>query len=167
MKNNYVRYIFLTLTVATAVLIFIMSAQTATVSSRNSGRVIESIAKVLVKNFESYDSIARDLLINQYQNFTRKLAHFLIYASLGFFSYGFVSTYKTLAQRFCFLISLSFCVFYAGTDELHQYFVPGRGSMFSDVVLDSFGAVTGILIFMFAFFIFNRLRGYFNGRKSK
>lgn len=166
MKNNYVRHIFLILTVATAVLIFIMSAQTSTVSSRQSGRVIESIAKVLVKDFESYDSVARDLLISQYQNFTRKTAHFFIYASLGFFSCGFISTYKSLARKYCFLISFAFCVFYACTDELHQYFVPGRGSMFSDVFLDSTGSVTGILFFMLICFIFRRLRGYFNGRKK-
>ena len=34
---------------------------------------------------------------------------------------------------------------YAATDELHQYFVPGRACMFTDVCIDSFGALLGIL----------------------
>lgn len=167
MKINYTRITFLILTVATAVLIFVMSAQTATVSSSQSGKVIEGIAKVLVKDFESYDSVAKDLLINEYQNFIRKSAHFFIYAVLGFFSYGFVNTYKISMRRITFLFSWGFCIFYAATDEFHQLFISGRSGMLKDVVLDSVGAVTGILVFMLTLFIFKRLRGYFNGRKQK
>lgn len=41
-------------------------------------------------------------------------------------------------------ILIVFC--YAGSDELHQYFVPGRGSEFRDVLLDtSAGAVAQVL----------------------
>jgi hypothetical protein len=35
-------------------------------------------------------------------------------------------------------VLIVFC--YAATDELHQYFVPGRGSEFSDVLLDTTAA---------------------------
>ena len=167
MKVNYFRIIFLFLALVTVVLIFMMSAQTATVSSRQSGKFIVGIAKVLVKDFESYDTVARDLLISEYQRFVRKLAHFVIYAALGFFSNGFLVTYKSLPRKLCFLISLAFCMFYACTDEFHQYFVPGRSCMFSDVVLDCFGAATGIFVFIVTLYIFNRLRGFLNARKSK
>jgi len=34
---------------------------------------------------------------------------------------------------------------YAATDELHQYFVPSRDASFRDVLLDTAGAVVGIL----------------------
>ena len=42
------------------------------------------------------------------------------------------------------LISLAFCAFYAGTDEFHQRFVPGRAGVFRDALLDTAGAAVGI-----------------------
>ena len=35
---------------------------------------------------------------------------------------------------------------YAASDEIHQAFVPGRGPAVTDVLLDSAGALCGILI---------------------
>lgn len=35
---------------------------------------------------------------------------------------------------------------YAATDEIHQLFVPGRSDQMSDVILDSAGAMAGILV---------------------
>ena len=35
---------------------------------------------------------------------------------------------------------------YAGTDELHQLFVPGRSGQVSDVLLDSAGALIGLAV---------------------
>ena len=46
------------------------------------------------------------------------------------------------------LISWIICTFYAGTDEFHQYFVPGRHASFWDVLLDVFGGITGMLLFL-------------------
>jgi len=36
---------------------------------------------------------------------------------------------------------------YAATDEIHQLFVPGRAGMVADVILDSCGALTGVVLF--------------------
>lgn len=36
---------------------------------------------------------------------------------------------------------------YAATDEIHQLFVAGRSGRFSDVLIDSSGALLGVLIF--------------------
>ena len=35
---------------------------------------------------------------------------------------------------------------YAATDELHQLLVPGRSGQLSDVILDSAGALAGLLV---------------------
>ena len=37
---------------------------------------------------------------------------------------------------------------YAATDELHQVFVPGRSAEFTDVLLDSLGALAGIWLYL-------------------
>ena len=35
---------------------------------------------------------------------------------------------------------------YAMLDEIHQAFVPGRGALITDVMLDTLGVITGIFI---------------------
>lgn len=37
------------------------------------------------------------------------------------------------------------CILYAISDEVHQLFVPGRGGQVRDVIIDSAGAIAGIL----------------------
>ncbi len=39
-----------------------------------------------------------------------------------------------------------FAVLYAASDELHQYFVPGRTALFSDVLIDASGALLAAII---------------------
>ncbi len=39
------------------------------------------------------------------------------------------------------------CIFYAGTDEFHQLFVPERSGQFMDVLIDGIGGFAGILFF--------------------
>jgi len=41
-----------------------------------------------------------------------------------------------------------FCVLYAISDETHQIFVPGRSAQISDVLIDSVGAIVGILMYL-------------------
>ena len=43
--------------------------------------------------------------------------------------------------------SLLFVVFYGVSDELHQFFVPGRDSSLKDVLFDSVGAAFAFLIY--------------------
>lgn len=45
---------------------------------------------------------------------------------------------------------------YAATDEFHQIFVPGRAGMVTDVMIDSSGALAGILLAALAGFIITR-----------
>ncbi len=35
---------------------------------------------------------------------------------------------------------------YAGSDELHQHFVPGRQAAFRDVAIDSAGVLLGVML---------------------
>ncbi len=67
----------------------------------------------------------------------RKLAHFAEYAVLG-----------ALLARGCGagLLAAAAGIAYAGTDELHQHFVPGRHAAFRDVAVDAAGVLAGILL---------------------
>ncbi len=53
-----------------------------------------------------------------------------------------------------FVFSLIFCILYAITDEIHQLFVPGRGTEVTDVLIDGIGALIGIGLYKFIFKIY-------------
>ncbi len=74
----------------------------------------------------------------------RKGAHFFVYFVLGILIISFLKEFKTLSYKLVLLaVFLSFL--YACSDEIHQLFVPGRSGQFRDVLIDTTGALTGIL----------------------
>ncbi len=75
----------------------------------------------------------------------REIAHAVEYAALGFFVYLFASTFSVSEKVKC-IGSFLFSAFYAGTDELHQYFVPGRACRADDVIIDSLGALLAVFL---------------------
>ena len=75
------------------------------------------------------------------------------------------STDKTKKQKVSG--SLLFGAFYAATDEIHQYFVPGRSARLFDVGIDSLGVMTGILIYIALMFCHIKNKTYENGVENE
>ena len=79
----------------------------------------------------------------------RKYAHIAEFFGLGL-SASLLIHELIRKVRHCVLYSASAawlcCFIYACMDELHQYFVPGRSSQFTDVLVDSCGFTLGIAI---------------------
>ena len=73
-----------------------------------------------------------------------------------------MSTYK-LKQNKRIWTSLIVGVLYASSDEIHQYFVPGRSARVFDVMIDSAGVCLGIWIVIFVLWIAKRV----NERKKR
>lgn len=126
--------------------IFMMSAETATASTESSGRVIRTIAKIVVDDFDSKPISYQVQFISSLQHIVRKVAHFVIYASLGFSVCGCALTFEHKKPFIKSLIAFLISFLYAVSDEIHQTFVSGRSGQLSDVVLDSFGIVFGVLL---------------------
>jgi VanZ family protein len=89
MKTSFFKYAFLILSVLIAVFIFVMSHQTADVSSVQSCGVIESFAKIFVKDFDNLTPDSKQAIIDSYQLYIRKAAHFSVYAALSLFLCGY------------------------------------------------------------------------------
>lgn len=70
-----------------------------------------------------------------------KIYHLGIYFLLGFFICLTVIRGK-ITNKYLIIITLLLAIAYAISDEIHQFFVPGRHCTFRDVFIDS----TGILI---------------------
>jgi VanZ family protein len=77
--------------------------------------------------------------------FIRKGAHFISYFALGFFWY--LGLRKRVNENWLtILLAILLCVGYAAFDEFRQSFHPNRTGMMEDVILDTAGALAGILM---------------------
>ena len=100
---------------------------------------------------EESSKISNDLII-------RKLGHFSEYMILGFFSFSYLSNLFVKSSEFkdyrkTAITSLVFSIVYASSDEFHQTFVAGRDGNIIDVLIDSSGALVGIMISSIMYFL--------------
>ncbi len=145
MSNNRInksRVIFGLLTIAVMVFIFIFSCENADKSSDTSGTIVDLIINIFYKNFNDMTLAEQTEILDLISHIIRKTAHFVIYAALGFFVF-LTSGHKRMFCRETLWVLL-FCGLYAVSDEIHQYFVPGRACMIRDMLLDTCGSITGI-----------------------
>jgi len=68
---------------------------------------------------------------------------------------------KIVGKSICKLavISVLVCMCYAATDEFHQLFIEGRSGSVCDVLIDTIGAVLGVLAFLCVRKLFYSLQG--------
>ncbi len=124
----------LVLTVAS--IIFYLSAQSATKSEGTSGFFINVIFSIFGKAPK--------------QGLIRTLAHFCEYGLFGFLISNLYFAIKDkVTPLICILISWG----YAWTDEIHQFFVPGRACQLVDLVVDLIGIILGVAAFYVFFFV--------------
>ena len=151
MKFGKTIYLIFSWLLVFVVLIFIfsLSAQDAEESKELSDSFVSKILQFL----EVY--IDGELL--------RKIAHMLEFTALSFTLYnGIFITWETKKTP---IISLVLTVVCAIGDEIHQIFVPGRAFQFSDILIDSAGAVIGIIgyLILYKIYLFIKERGNKNG----
>ena len=144
------------------VVIFLFSAENSKESSKTSDGVVAFIASITVDGFDEMTDEQKAEVIDSMSAFVRTAAHFCSFALLGFLSLNALLTFETKLQ-FKALYAWLFSVFYAFTDELHQYFVPGRACDIMDIAVDSTGALTGVL----AMLLLITLIKYFKTKKNK
>jgi len=136
--------------------IFSMSAEPAVESDKTSGGVAELILKIFVPDFEELSSAERAEMVDGIQHAVRKSAHFCGYTLMGIL---LCIAFSGHFERNRHILPSAFLVgaLYAASDELHQRFVPGRSGEIRDVLLDSAGVATGILIsFLFVLIVKRR-----------
>ncbi|MBQ9794338.1 MAG: VanZ family protein, partial [Clostridia bacterium] len=128
-------------------------------SAKQSGAVVEvvrpSVEQILpaVKVEPTEDNVVR---------FVRKAAHFLEFALLGFLC-CVTAKYFTKKKSVFLTVPFGYCVLTALADEGIQLFSQGRAGRFTDVLIDSGGALTGLL---FAFGCI-ALAGWIKNRKKE
>ena len=134
-------------------LIFVFSAQNASDSSQLSGQTAFHAAFWFWPGFSELSTEAQAAWIESVQFWVRKAAHFLVYGGLGALLYGDFLLFhwsRPMKAGWAWVVG----TLYAASDEIHQLFVPGRSGQLRDVLLDSAGVAAGILLAVFAVFIF-------------
>ena len=92
--------------------------------------------------------LAPEETLQIYHGYIRKFAHFAEYAVLGFFaSRTFWSSSAKFLQRFWYVFSLAFVLLIASIDETNQSFNAARTGSIYDVLIDTSGGLTMILLF--------------------
>lgn len=140
------KWILWTLVVIWMAVIFFMSSQTGKESGALSGKVITTIASIIDSDFKKMSDEQKAVVIERWQHFTRKTAHFSEYAVLGALCMLALLQYEKMRRRMCIVWSVLIAAIYASFDEIHQRFVDGRAGQLSDVILDSSGALVSCLI---------------------
>ena len=129
--------------------IFSLSAETAAESSETSGSLLSAILSVLNDEFDSYSAEEQKALVENYSFLIRKAAHFSVYAALGFFLSNVFDYQNRIIgikrNRFCVVPSIAVGGLYAVSDEIHQYFVPGRSCEVRDMIIDTAGVLLGVV----------------------
>lgn len=75
-----------------------------------------------------------------------KLIHGIEYAVLGYLFSRAATKTSGLSRQNVLWATAVFCMVYGLSDELHQWFVPGRDAALGDVLADTIGGTIGGLI---------------------
>ena len=116
--------------------IFFMSHQPGNISSNQSELVLKIFRFIGIELNNYFGELATFIV--------RKAAHFSEYFILFLFSYN-VFRYYVKDKKYSIYLIL-FVVLYAISDEFHQYFIPGRGPAFRDVLIDTSGGIFAYII---------------------
>ena len=130
------------ITIAIMVAIFCLSAQPAEISQNTSNSFAYKVLSIF-EEFQRLDESTQSKVVEEMQLYVRKAAHFSEYACLSVFMY--LSVLQTFKGKMLFVWSLAVCQLYAVSDEVHQYFVPGRSCEIRDMLIDGAGVISGIL----------------------
>lgn len=130
------------------ILIFAFSSQNADKSSKTSGSVVTVVIEAVYPEYETLSPEKQTSIINEVTHIVRKTAHFSEYFILGALSFLAAVTFNRFNIFLRYAAAFVFCVLYSVTDEIHQYFVPGRACRVFDIFIDSMGALVAIILFV-------------------
>lgn len=127
--------------------IFAFSAQ----EQEESSAVSESFSYQMVRSADSFFGLNWDdeklhEIADAIEGYVRKAAHMTEFGILAVLLYIWLGKWQfTTGKKM--LLAISATALYAASDETHQLFVAGRSGRVTDVMIDSAGAVLGVLIF--------------------
>lgn len=158
LKDIFLFVIFLILVLFWMGVIFKFSSANGEKSTGTSRSSLEKIITLFNKNI---DKERLDEIVIKYDVVLRKFTHFsgyLVGGVLLYFMYFYLNKLINNGLVYIKVYSVITGSLYAISDELHQYFVPGRSGEIKDVLLDSSGVITGVFLVWLLFKIIKKCR---------
>lgn len=137
MKNT--TKITLILVIVWMAIIFAFSNTNSIDSNHESMGIIKIVATKIFK----VENEKVDEIVKIWNKPLRKITHFTVYLILSLLIYSCLRHTKIKRKK---ILTLIICFIYALTDEYHQTFIGGRTGLFSDVIIDTLGSATFIII---------------------
>ncbi len=144
--------------------IFTLSSMPSDESNEKSkGTINEAIEKTLevtngAKITDKHPSERKmNSVIDKLNKPLRKCMHASVYFMLAILLFIGLKTFKIKGWKLSILPIIG-CFIYACTDEFHQLFVDGRSSQFTDVLIDTTGAVISVIILNIIVVIVNKIK---------
>ena len=116
------------------VVIFSFSNQNASESSKLSNGIIDNIGKAVLR--DNYEKIMKSKRMDYTIFIVRKTAHIFLYFILSLITFSLLQEFFKINRR-TIIFTILFCLLYSITDEIHQYFVPGRSCELRDILIDT------------------------------
>ena len=163
-KLKKINIIFCLLLILWMTFIFLMSMQPAEQSSQLSGGIVSKLIAALFHNFDSLSLQHQADMTNIITFIVRKAAHFSEYFILSVLAYLAIPISKSNVK---YTTAFVMCVLYAVSDEIHQYFVPGRACRALDVCIYTLGILVALFVIFIILNLFKRRKlGEINAKKE-
>ena len=145
-QRTWVRILITAMTVAVMVVIFLFSMEDAESSDQTSGQISQTVVRVVYPDYEQMRAAEQKVSFLNVQHAVRKTAHFIEYLTLGLLIRLCLESWFGGKRKRLTPEAWASGTLYACTDELHQLLIDGRSGQWMDVLLDSSGVLTGVLL---------------------
>jgi VanZ family protein len=152
LQRTWVRILLTVLTLAVMGMIFFFSTETAEQSDETSGYFTRQVIDVLYPDYAKYEKKQQQSLYDSIQTVIRKMAHYTEFAILGFLMRLCLESWFG-KRKWLTPVSWGLSTLYASTDEMHQILIDGRSGQWTDILLDSAGVLSGVLIAVLVLFL--------------
>jgi VanZ family protein len=152
LQRTWVRILLTVLTLATMGMIFLFSTENAEKSDETSGYITKQVIDVLHPDYAKYELKKQKSLYDSIQTVIRKMAHYTEFALLGFLMRLCLESWFG-RRKWLSPASWALSTLYAGSDELHQILIDGRSGQWTDILLDSAGVLSGVLLAVLILFL--------------
>ena len=109
------------------------------------------------QNQAKQKDLKEEQLIEKLNKPLRKCMHASVYFVLSILIFNCLKTFKISGWKNV-IIPMGIAFLYACTDEFHQLFIDGRTSQFTDVLIDTFGAILGVAMINVAIRIIGKIK---------
>jgi len=125
--------------------IYLLSGQEGAVSHRLSRGLVKKASRLIelpgvLKYYSKELNLSYDFVL-------RKIAHFSLFFILALLLFFVI---KPLTTKHVRILTITCCIIFAFMDEYHQVFISGRTARFTDIMIDTAGAICGMLLVMIA-----------------